>query len=213
VKAKIGPYLNFIGAYQIADMIFFWQEKYPDDNSVFDRWDYKLHDRFATWLAGTWVQDFCEWIYKKRKRTVKIKIDYYDVWSADHTLALVIKPVLEQLKEVKHGYGWIDDVDVPEELRSTAPGARDGLEYEHDWDHNAEKRYDYVLDEMIWAFTQLTDDTSEDKFYDHSESEKEKDFMESIKKLKVDREGLKAHQERVTNGIRLFGRYYQTLWD
>jgi len=32
-------------------------------------------------------------------------------------------------------------------------------------------------------------------------------------KLKVDREGLEAHQKRKANGYRLFGRYYQNLWD
>jgi hypothetical protein len=32
-------------------------------------------------------------------------------------------------------------------------------------------------------------------------------------KLKVDWDGLKAHQERKTNGYRLFGKYYEGLWD
>jgi hypothetical protein len=34
-----------------------------------------------------------------------------------------------------------------------------------------------------------------------------------MKKLKVDKEGLKAHQDRKQNGFRLFGTYFQTLWD
>jgi hypothetical protein len=30
---------------------------------------------------------------------------------------------------------------------------------------------------------------------------------------KTDEKGLKAHQKRVKNGLRLFGVYYQGLWD
>jgi hypothetical protein len=29
----------------------------------------------------------------------------------------------------------------------------------------------------------------------------------------IDFEGLKVVQERITNGFRLFGKYYQALWD
>ena len=29
----------------------------------------------------------------------------------------------------------------------------------------------------------------------------------------VDREGIKAYNERINNGMRLFGKYYRGLWD
>ena len=29
----------------------------------------------------------------------------------------------------------------------------------------------------------------------------------------INYEGLKAHKERITNGLRLFGKYYRGLWD
>ena len=32
-------------------------------------------------------------------------------------------------------------------------------------------------------------------------------------KLKVDWDGLKAWQKRKENGFRLFGKYYEALWD
>lgn len=212
MKVKLGKYINWIGPYQLADMIFFWVEKYPDDK-LEKRWDYRLHDRFGTWLASTRVMDFCEWIQSKRHRTVKVHIDHYDVWSMDHTLSLIIHPMLVKLKEQKHGFGMIADADVPKELRSTEPGARDGLTNEYDWDNNAEKRYEWLLDELIWTFDQLANDGNEDQFYDHTESEKETDIMKSIKKLKVDRAGLKAHNDRINNGLILFGKYFRTLWD
>lgn len=215
MKVKLGKYIHWIGPYQIADIVFFWVEKYPDPSTGIEhRWDYRLHDRFGTWLAGTWVMDFCEWIQSKRKRTVKVKIDHYDVWSMDHTLSLIIHPMLVKLKGQKHGFGMIADKDVPKELRSTEPGARDGVTNDYDWDNNAERRYEWLLDELIWTFEQLANDGNTDQFYDHSESNDPNDDINAqISKLKVDRKGLKAHEERIANGLILFGKYFQTLWD
>ena len=212
MKVRLGPYIHWIGPYQIADMIFFWVERWPADELT-QRWDYRLHDRFGDWLASTWVANFCEWVQSKRKRTEKVRIDYYDVWSMDHTLSLIIHPMLVKLKEQKHGFGMIADKDVPKELRSTQPGARDGIENEHDWDNLAEQRYEWLLDELIWTFEQLSKDGNDDQFYDHTESEKETDINAQISKLKVDRAGLKAHWERIDNGLMLFGKYFRTLWD
>jgi len=60
-----------------------------------------------------------------------------------------------------------------------------------------EQEWDDILDEMIWAFEQKCRD----------------DWMEDYDYNKWDREGAKAHQERMTNGFRLFGTYYESLWD
>jgi hypothetical protein len=131
----------------------------------------------------------------------------------DHTLALIILPMLQKLKTQKHGYGFIDNKDVPKELRSTAPGARTGIKNKWDWDNYAEARYSWMLDELIWTFEQLANDDNESQFYDHTESNKEKNFNKSIQKLTVDRAGLELHQKRIENGLRLFGKYFRTLWD
>jgi hypothetical protein len=210
MKVKIGKYIDWIGPYQIADKIFFWTQKYPDDDNLLTRWDYKLAERFGNWLAKTWVGDFCQWIYSKRKRTIVVKLDRWDTWSADHTLAIIIVPLLKQLKETKHGYGFVDDKDVPKELRST-----NGEKDDYGSDSLAEKRYEYILDEMIWTFTQLASDkdAEEDKFYDHSKVDINADIDTQVKQLKVDHKGLKAYQDRIDNGTRLFGKYYRTLWD
>ena len=52
----------------------------------------------------------------------------------------------------------------------------------------------------------------EDEYYDRSECEG-LSFEDSIGKLKVDREGLQKHWDRKRNGYRLFGKYYEALWD
>jgi hypothetical protein len=143
-------------------------------------------------------------------RRVKIVIDPYDTWSMDHTLALIIVPMLKQLHATKHGAPFVDDEYVPEHLRSTAAPP---TENEWDVDDNHFKRWDYVLDEMIWAMEQIANDDSESKFYDYSEVVEEADLMEQVAQIKCDHEGLQKHHDRIANGTKLFGIFFQNLWD
>ena len=218
MKVFLGKHCSWIGPYQIAEMLCFWVREVPDEHGIMSKPDW-VHD-FGTWLAedrngdDSWLTRFCQWIQDHKKRRTWVHIDNYDVWSMDHTLALIIHPMLIRLKHQKHGYGMIDNKDVPPEMRSTAPGARRGIKNTWDWDNYAEVRYEWVLNELIWTFEQLCDDNDgESQFYDHTESNKEKDFAKSMKKLRVDRAGLEAHHKRIENGLRLFGKYFRTLWD
>ena len=218
MKVYLGPYVNWIGPYQIAEFLCFWARPVRDEFGMLRKPDW-VHD-FGTWLAenkdGTdsWLTRTCEWLQARKKRTEWVHIDNYDVWGMDNTLARIILPMLEKLKTQKHGYGWVDNRDVPKELRSTERGARTGIKNKYDWDHYAEARYSWMMDELIWTFTQLCDDQDgEGQFFDHSESSKEKDFNRSIQKLKVNKVGLELHQKRIENGLRLFGKYFRTLWD
>ena len=111
MKVRIGKYPQWIGPYQIAEKIIFWADKYDDD----DPWARRQH-KLGEWLAGgrgnhdNWVSKTCAWIHKifqnAGERRVKIRIDDSDVWGADHTLALIIVPVLEKLKAQKNGGEW-----------------------------------------------------------------------------------------------------------
>ena len=208
MKVKIGPYKNWVGPYQIVDAIFFWQDRHPDDKLA-ERWDYKLSDRMSEWLADTWVNDLCEWIQSKRGRNIKIRIDPWDTWSMDHTLAMIVVPMLKQLKETKHGSPHTDDEDAPEYLRSTAAPAK---ENEWDIDDNHFKRWDWMMDEMIWAFEQCAMDDSTAQFFTHTDTDF-KDINDRIASIEVDEEGLKQHEDRIKNGLRLFAKYYRGLWD
>ena len=65
---------------------------------------------------------------------------------------------------------------------------------------------------MIWAFNQKCRDHWEDDYYgDYDEDQKNGSMAGSFEW--IDHEGMKAHQERMSNGFRLFGRYYENLWD
>lgn len=218
MKVKIGGYINWIGPYQIVDKLFFWVERYPDDAILKNRWDYKLKDNFSEWLASTWVSDFCEWVHSKRSRTIKVHIDRYDTWSADSTLALIILPMLKQLHVQKHGAPLVDDEDAPWYLRSHIYTKENG----YDLDPAHFKRWDWIIDEMIWTFEQLVgDDNDWESRYHHGKidilwGEKENGCCEMLRGPNDthwwDKDGYMKHQEHIRNGLRLFGKYYQGLW-
>jgi hypothetical protein len=143
-------------------------------------------------------------------RQEDVFLDKWDSWNADHTIALIAAPLLQQLKLTKQGSGMVDDEDVPEELRSTSAPPK---ENEWDIDANLHKRWDWVLDEMIWAMKEHADGTGDDKFFDHSEVNEEVDLSEQWSQIKCDREGLEAYEARKQRGFELFGKYFQNLWD
>lgn len=244
MKVRIGEYRNYFGPYQLAEALCFWAKKTQDEYGTWSKPEY-VH-KFGEWLAHgntpdedhlpkslrkypdrpeTWLYKLLRWIDKKKTRTIKIRIDKYDTWNMDRTLALIILPMLKQLNETKHGAPFVDDDDVPEHLRSTASPPK---ENEYDTDANHFLRWDWVLGEMIWAFEQHQPDVDweqqyysgkHDMYWEVSDRDADgKPKMYEMKRgpddnWKVDRDGLKAHQARITNGFRLFGKYYQNLWD
>jgi len=216
MKVIINSYNNWFGPYQLAELLCWWVKKVPDSDGILDKPQW-VHN-FGEWLAerkdgsNTVLHKFLLWIDSKKTRRTYVRIDRWDTWSMDDTLATIIVPMLKQLKATKHGAPQVNDSDVPEHLQSTSAPTKNN---EWDVDDNHFKRWDWILDEMIWAFEQKIDDSSDDKFYTHpTEDEKRgKSFEEQLKLIKVDREGLDLWQERKSNGFRLFGKYYEALWD
>lgn len=210
MRVKIGPYVNWIGPYQIADKIPFVSEE--------------TRETIGDWLSNTWVSDLCNWYHSKKKRKINVHIDKYDTWSMDHTLGYIILPMLKQLKATKHGSPIVDDEDLPPQMRYSHPKVdENGWDMGDNWVHY---KWDWVLNEMIWAFEQELDENWEDQFH-HGEavyewnivSGKEEDdtALYEMKQLNPDHwydfEGYQQYQARITNGFRLFGKYYQGLWD
>jgi hypothetical protein len=174
---------------------------------------------------NTLLYRFLSWIESRRKRKIKIRIDRYDTWGMDTTLSMIILPMLKQLHETKHGAPLVDDDDVPEHLRSTVAEPK---ENEWDTDSNHFVRWDWVMDELIWTFTQLHPDTDWEEQYRSGEydlvtvpcewDEAGKPTFYQMKDgpnhtAKTDYDGMKAHQDRIDNGLRLFGVYFRGLWD
>jgi len=237
MKVYIGPYKSWFGPYQLAEKLMFWVPKDRDEYG-FEHNSDRVH-RFGEWLAHgsiapelkvgdpskwiedrpkTWLYRFLEWIDSKRERTVSVQIDRYDTWGMCETLALITLPMLKQLKASKQGSPFIDDEDVPEHLRSTSAPPK---ENEGDTDDNHHARWDWVLDEMIFAFEHKVDTSWEDEFYtgthDFSFVKQEDGNFQMVRgpndTAHWDKEGHDIIQARITNGFRLFGRYYESLWD
>lgn len=194
------------------------------------RWISTIHDKHMMrryglewnenkdWKDRAWekAEDILQWIYnhtiniildKHSDQKIQVRIDESDTWSMDHTLAHIIVPMLKQLKNTKHGSPWVNDYDVPEEFRSTSAPK---TENDYDIDDNHHKRWDWVLDEMIWAFEQKIRDDWESDYYKY---EDDPTATFGMKCVWEDREGRKAHQDRMSNGFKLFGKYYENLWD
>ena len=202
MKVYLSKYrYHWISPYTVLEKVFFWRE-IDYDEPIIDKWS----DRLTPICQG--IQKVLDFIHPKINY---VKIDRWDTWSMDYSLSFIVVPMLKQLKETKHGAPFVDDEDVPEELKSTSAPPK---ENDYDTDENHFKRWDWALNEMIWSFEQNLDNNSEEKFFDHAEwDEKEKDFGKNLHKIKIDQVGLKVHQDRKANGFRLFGKYYQGLWD
>lgn len=211
MRVYIGPYKNWVGPYQIAKLL-----RYVGVS------DDKCHD-IGGFLADKvpGLMKACEWVESKRHRNIKVRIDNYDVWSMDHTLAMIIAPMLRKLRDNKMGAPFTDDADVPDNLKSTAAPAK---ENEWDTDDNHFARWDYILDEMIFAFeSAVNGDDWEQQFHKGKidfNFEPADDNPEALKMVhtdkhthEFDREGYNAYRDRMQNGFRLFGKYYSNLWD
>tara|TARA_R110000851_G_scaffold168392_2_gene314246 strand:- start:1281 stop:1910 length:630 start_codon:yes stop_codon:yes gene_type:complete len=164
------------------------------------------------------LQDFYNvfnWLwFDRRQQKIKVKIDKWDTWSMDHTLASIVLPMLKQLKATKHGAPIVDDKDVPKELRSKNAPPKENM-----WDTDANHflRWDWVLDEMIWAFEQKCRDDWDGDYYEYRDIEpeesKDPNSLFGLVLVWEDKKGRADHQKRMTKGFKLFGKYYENLWD
>ena len=150
------------------------------------------------------------------KQKISVRIDDHDTWSMDYTLAHIILPMLVQLKATKHSSPMVDMADVPKELRMSKKQLT-AYSKTGDTDDNFFKRWDWILDEMIWAFNQKCRDDWEGDYYEYREmgpeESKDPNSLFGLKLVWEDKEGRAAHQKRMTNGFKLFGKYYENLWD
>jgi len=219
MKVVIGPYHNWIGPYQIAEALCFWVPKIKDPMDIIARKPDWVHE-FGRWLSedkhgeDSWLTKACQWVESKRHRQVYIRIDKYDSWSADHTIALIAVPLLKQLQISKHGAPNVDDEDVPEGLNLRSYETDKLKANEYDTDENHFKRWDWVLGEIIWALEQKTSDDVDSQFYTRLDPTlKTKDFEKQMANTVIDFAAMEAWQKRKTRGYKLFGKYYENLWD
>lgn len=192
---------NWLSPYTILEKVFFWRE-ISYDEPIIEKWA----SRLEPFCKG--LQRVRQFIYPQIKH---VKIDRWDTWSMDHTLAHIVLPMLKQLKETKHGAPFTEDDDVPEHLKSTSAPEK---ENEWDTDDNHFARWDWVLDQMIFAFEHIVDDTWEEQFWSGEWDRTKKHFEDGWQGTRTwDQEGQKIVEDQIKNGLILFGKYYRNLWD
>lgn len=150
------------------------------------------------------------------KRHIDIHVDPYDAWNADHTLALIIVPVLKELKKGLHG--------CPIDFCTLAEDGYTVLDSDE-----ACARWELAIDKMIWAFQQVVDDNEDDFWIQKGEwdfedavSEEDREGLpddEPVSRLKWIVEPIRnddayyAYMDRMQEGFDLFGKYFRNLWD
>jgi len=225
MKVNLGPYPSHWSTNEFEKSYLAIMHKVEFGWQV-EKENYTKLDKVVIWLIDKWqdilnatINKYFNWLGRKEK----VHIDGYDVWSADHTLALIIHPTLVKLKEQLHGSPNTDDEDVPDHLKSTAAPIK---ENEYDTDNNHHKRWEWILDEMIWSFAQLIDDNAENQFHTGEHDIQWKEVKDKDGKVignemvrgsndthTFDREGWDKWNARIENGLKLFGKYYRGLWD
>jgi hypothetical protein len=220
MKVYFSNYRNhWISPYTILEKIFFWRE-IDYDEPIIEKWSNRLMPLSTAYMK------FMDFIHPQIRY---VKLDRWDTWNMDGTLSPIILPMLKQLHATKHGSPNVDDNDVPEELKSTSAPPKENV---YDTDANHFKRFDWVMDEMIWAFEQLQPDNDWEQLYtsgvadwnfvpvdkEGNEVPKSEQRYTEMRHgpnhtYEIDWEARNKHQERITNGLRLFGKYYQALWD
>ncbi len=165
-------------------------------------------------------------------RRVNIEIEKFDTWNMDGTLAKIIYPMLLQLKDTKQG--------VPNEVVNDIGGEDYSDQYSFDfyketYNESFDKaceRWNDILDKMIWSFQQIAEEDYDSKYhhgtpkfdwiltgqkYPNPITGKMEDTYQMVDKNPTehwyDSVGHQLHEERIQEGLELFGKYYRSLWD
>jgi len=124
------------------------------------------------------------------RRKIKVHVDYFDTFSLDHTLSVIILPCLIQLKNSQQGIPILNKSDTdPNQMSFDFEEDVESLYYEK----NTEA-WNEIMDKIIWSFQQLAFDNENNL-------------------LKLESDARLLYEERIQEGLDLFGKYYRALWD
>lgn len=143
----------------------------------------------------------------QKPRKICIKIDKWDSWSAEETLAMIIAPLLRQLKETTHAYPPIlEDTDCTStDENHSCPGAIKWTE---------------ILDKIIWSMEEIANGEPNAPEMPTPTIDIETSEWTSTRQTQYNPEEMaKYHQDmseylsRVQKGCDLLGQFFRDLWD
>ena len=142
MKVYIGPYKKGITFSRVLRCLKLLGVKKDRIDSIDDRLWYGRVGKLRAWLLD-----------HTRKQKVRIRVDPYDTWAADWTLAMITASVIEKLRETHYGHPMTWKDDGPPEFRDGGENLgppEDGRDF-----HAA--RWDWILDEIIWTMKVIRD--------------------------------------------------------
>jgi hypothetical protein len=153
----------------------------------------------------------------KENRKIKVVIEDHDTWSLDSTLAKVIYPALVAFKKARKKMpgvpmAYLKDEETDKSGNHTNAAVDRG-----------DARFEDDLNKMIWSFREIAEEyPGESQFFMKNGKEtKWKRFTKNNKHmgselvetgLEYDKEGHQVYQNRIDEGVKLFGENYRSLW-
>jgi hypothetical protein len=135
----------------------------------------------------------------RKPRKESVQIHPYDTWGMDNTLAMIIAPMLKQLRETTNAY----PCDFP------------CLEV-----------WQITLDRMHYAFEACLNDYNSDKYhltchggethtitYEVEDDDGRRAERHIVRNERYDMELHELELNKIRHGFELFGKYYMSLWD
>lgn len=182
MKVKLREYQSRTTSYNVLRDWFGRDTPYSETYDWLDK--HPIIDRILGAIGSIY-----DWFYNWRV-VEKIVIEDEDLWDLHSTLAKIILPSLILFKERTHGYPNTDREDAPADPRYDDKDLEDySVGY-------SPERWNHILDEMIFAFSYVV-----------NESEIDQDRL-----IWTDYKRYEERQARVANGLKLFGKYYRSLW-
>jgi len=239
MKVYIGPYTNWVGPYQLAEKLLFWLNKY--DNEKDDDRIHSLGDRLSEWKwlvkLCNWIES-----KKKRKIKVRIDhYDTWSMDHTLSYIVLPMLKQLKETKHGSPFVDDEDVPDHLKSTAAPPKENEWDTDNNHhdrwDWvlgemiwafeqqiDDNAEDQFHTGEHDTHWMKVDVHGNPTEEgttyKLGDKIPRDGDKDPGVLYTMVKgpndthvFDSEGHKKWSERKQNGFRLFGKYYQALWD
>lgn len=143
--------------------------------------------------------------YERNKRpwkNVKIKIHNRDLWSASSTLAYVIHATLVEYRKL----------DLRPSLSIYPPEYKPEEDTGDAIHHAMQEKWGAILDEMIYAFYWINHDSFGpygEEIHAACRGNETEQWHEIFKKYD---HIIEAHENKIKDGLRLFGEHFQSLW-
>jgi len=186
------------------------EAEFEKDKTPWDRFILNPKMNWLRWLiynAKDVPAEIKYWTREKYQRAVR-GWSVSDAWGMNTYLATIIVDMLRYLKKNKHGYPICCGEDRN----------KDYSKLSDNYDERNQKKWEWILDEMIWTFETVLKTLDHDWILldDRKHEKKMQKFCDKMTALYPDTDYhvmTKEESARYRNGWKLFQKYFVSLWD